>query len=66
MERETGLSPKTVQQVGRLQRALRLIRAGGSRTLADVAFSAGYADQAHLTHEARRFTGRTPRACLAC
>ncbi|MFD3688560.1 helix-turn-helix transcriptional regulator [Nocardiopsis sp. NPDC058631] len=63
-ERETGLSPKVIQQVGRLQRALRLMRADGPRALADVAASVGYADQSHLTHEVRRFTGRTPRSCL--
>ncbi|RKS08118.1 helix-turn-helix protein [Nocardiopsis sp. Huas11] len=65
VERETGLGPKTLQRVGRLQRALHVIREGGPLTLADVASSVGYADQAHFAHDVRRFTGRTPRAYLA-
>jgi transcriptional regulator GlxA family with amidase domain len=32
--------------------------------LADVAVLTGYADQAHLTRETRRLTGRTPRELL--
>jgi len=50
-----GYGPKTLQQVLRFQRALRLARAGGR--LADVAAEVGYADQAHLARETRRLAG---------
>jgi AraC-like DNA-binding protein len=50
-----GYGPKTLQQVLRFQRALRLARAG--RRLADVAVVSGYADQSHLARESRRLAG---------
>jgi AraC-like DNA-binding protein len=50
-----GYGPKTLQQVLRFQRALRLARAGGR--LVDVAAVSGYADQAHLARESRRLAG---------
>jgi AraC-like DNA-binding protein len=50
-----GYGPKTIQQVLRFQRALRLARAGGR--LADVAAVVGYADQAHLARDTRRLAG---------
>jgi AraC-like DNA-binding protein len=50
-----GYGPKTLQQVLRFQRALRLARAGGR--LVDVAVLSGYADQAHLARETRRLAG---------
>ncbi|WP_372494350.1 hypothetical protein [Actinoallomurus purpureus] len=36
-----------------------------ARSLADLAASAGYADQAHLGREARALSGLTPSALLA-
>jgi AraC-like DNA-binding protein len=53
-----GYGPKMLERVLRFQRARRLARDNGS--LATVAAMAGYADQAHLTREARRLAGRTP------
>jgi AraC-like DNA-binding protein len=50
-----GYGPKTLQQVLRFQRALRLARAGGR--LAEVAVAAGYADQAHLARTTRQLAG---------
>jgi AraC-like DNA-binding protein len=50
-----GYGPKTLHQVLRFQRALRLARAGGR--LADVAAVVGYADQAHLARDTRRLAG---------
>jgi AraC-like DNA-binding protein len=50
-----GYGPKTLQQVLRFQRALRLAREGGR--LADVAAVTGYADQAHMARETRRLAG---------
>lgn len=50
-----GYGPKTLQRILRFQRALHLVRAG--RSLADVAYETGYADQAHLSHEVRDLAG---------
>jgi transcriptional regulator GlxA family with amidase domain len=61
-----GYGPKTLQRVLRFQRFLVLARAAGpAPDLADLAFAAGYADQAHLTRECRRLSGLTPAAMLA-
>jgi AraC-like DNA-binding protein len=46
----------------RFQRALRLARAG--EPLADAAFAAGYADQAHFAHEVRALAGEPVRNLL--
>jgi AraC-like DNA-binding protein len=54
-----GYGPKTLARVLRLQRFLTIARSG--EDLARLALTAGYSDQAHLTREARRLTGRTPR-----
>jgi AraC-like DNA-binding protein len=53
-----GYSPQVLGRVLRFRRAVRALRAGASP--ADVAAAAGYADQAHLTREVRRFAGATP------
>lgn len=50
-----GYGPKTLQRVLRFQTALRLARAG--HPLADVATTAGYADQAHMANDVRRLAG---------
>jgi AraC-like DNA-binding protein len=66
-----GYGPKTLDRVLRLQRFLALGRSAGRRAssppagLAALAADAGYADQAHLTHDCRRLTGTTPGALLA-
>jgi AraC-like DNA-binding protein len=53
-----GHSPKAMARVIRFEHALARLRAG--EALADVAYSAGYADQAHLNRDFRAFTGLTP------
>jgi AraC-like DNA-binding protein len=53
-----GYGPKTLARVLRFQRFLGL--APGGDDLARLALLAGYADQAHLTRETRRLSGRTP------
>jgi AraC-like DNA-binding protein len=57
-----GYGPKTLARVLRLQRALRLARAG--TPLADVAARTGYADQAHLARDVRALSGTTAVALL--
>ena len=50
-----GYGAKTLHEVLRFQRALRLARAGGP--LAHVAATVGYADQAHMARVSRRLAG---------
>ncbi|MFC3456457.1 DUF6597 domain-containing transcriptional factor [Amycolatopsis speibonae] len=50
-----GYGPATYLRVTRFQRAIRL--AGTAPDLASLAFSAGYADQAHLSRDCREFAG---------
>lgn len=59
---DVGYAPKTLQRVLRLQRFLEVRTAGD---LAGAAALAGYADQSHLSREARRLTGLTARELLA-
>lgn len=57
-----GLAPSEYQRLLRLRAARRMLAAGGRPGLADVAFRAGFADQAHLTRWFVRTFGVTPRA----
>jgi AraC-like DNA-binding protein len=64
-----GYGPKTLTRIARFQRALSLARLGTG--FAEVAATAGYADQAHLAREARTLGGAplgelvTPSAVIA-
>jgi AraC-like DNA-binding protein len=58
-----GYGPKTLERVLRFQRFLTL--AEQPAPLAQLAFAAGYADQAHLTRECSRLSGLPPAALLA-
>jgi AraC-like DNA-binding protein len=65
-----GYGPKTLQRVLRFQRFLALAEAeraadAAEPDLAQLAFAAGYADQAHLTRECTRLAGLPPAALLA-
>lgn len=55
---DVGYSPKTLQRVLRFQRFLDVVPRA---ELAGAAATAGYADQSHLTREARRLAGLTPQ-----
>jgi AraC-like DNA-binding protein len=57
-----GYGPKTLQRVLRFQRVLAALDGGQApgETLARLALSAGYADQAHMTRETRQLAGVTP------
>lgn len=57
-----GYGPKTLERVLRLQRLLALAR--HRPTLTDAALAAGYADAAHLVHDARDLTDLTPTELL--
>jgi AraC-like DNA-binding protein len=56
-----GYGPKTLQRVLRFQRLLKLLRSVSGLNLAFTAAQAGYSDQAHMTRECRRLSGKTPR-----
>jgi AraC-like DNA-binding protein len=57
-----GYGPKTLQRVLRFQRVLARLSDGQQPDipLAQVALSAGYSDQAHMTRETRELAGITP------
>jgi AraC-like DNA-binding protein len=55
-----GLPPKVVARLIRFNRALPLVERGVAGV--EVAYRCGYADQAHLVNEFRRFSGSTPAA----
>jgi AraC-like DNA-binding protein len=60
-----GYGPKTFQSVLRFQRLLNLANGKDEQqTLAELSVNAGYADQAHMTREVRRFSGSVPTALL--
>jgi AraC-like DNA-binding protein len=54
-----GLPPRLFGRIVRFQRAFRHL---GAESGAAVAARCGYADQAHLIREIRRFAGQTPAA----
>jgi AraC-like DNA-binding protein len=56
--------PKTLDRILRFQRFLGLARQSAEPRLADLAFEAGYSDQAHLTREVRRLSGFSPATVL--
>ena len=60
-----GYGFKTLDRVLRFQRFYRLSTDSAEISLAALATQAGYADQAHLTREAQRLTGRSPGVFLA-
>lgn len=62
-----GYPPSTLRGLMRLQRFMTLARTrpGTRFGLATLAYSSGYTDQAHLSHETRKIAGMTPRELLA-
>ena len=58
--RWSGLAPKSLARILRMQRCLAALRAGQA-PLALLALRLGYADQAHMTRELKALAGVTPR-----
>ena len=63
MVAETGLSPKQLARQFRFDGVIAQL-ADGSSSLAEIAASTGYADQAHLAREFRQMAGCTPTQWL--
>jgi AraC-like DNA-binding protein len=61
---QIGLTPKSAARILRFNRAVLLLRAGDA-TLADVAFTSGYYDQAHMNRDFRELAGTSPGAFAA-
>jgi transcriptional regulator GlxA family with amidase domain len=60
-----GYGPKMFQSVLRFQRLFKTAReAGTEANFADLAATAGYADQAHMTRDVQRLRNITPTALL--
>jgi AraC-like DNA-binding protein len=64
LDRHVGLRPKMLLRIARFQRALAVARADESLGWSAIAARAGFYDQAHLTHEFRRFAACTPSEYL--
>jgi AraC-like DNA-binding protein len=60
--REIGLPPRTLARLVRFEHAITALERREVSSLADLAAACGYADQAHLSRDVRRFTGESPRA----
>ncbi|MFP8967445.1 helix-turn-helix domain-containing protein [Pokkaliibacter sp. CJK22405] len=57
-EKQLGMTPHAYQRQARIRQARQLLK--GSLTLADIAASTGFADQAHMTRTFRSTLGVTP------
>ncbi|HVF17323.1 MAG TPA: helix-turn-helix domain-containing protein [Steroidobacteraceae bacterium] len=55
-----GLSPKKFMRVRRFQRVLKMLSAQPTKSWAQLALDAGYADQPHLNRDFREFAGLAP------
>lgn len=64
-ERCFGFGPKMLERIARLQHFLHLAKHQTDEGIAWLATQAGYADQPHLTREARDLTGMTPKTLVA-
>jgi AraC-like DNA-binding protein len=53
-----GATPKALSRLARLHNVCRLRELG--KSLTQIAYEAGFSDQAHLTHEFRRLVGSAP------
>lgn len=65
IRRATGLSPRHLARIFRLQRLLAAVMADPAISLAELAVSANFADQPHMTRETRALTGLSTGRLLA-
>lgn len=60
-KKDVGVSIKAMTRLIRFKHAFRMIQENaGKQSLSDIAYSAGYYDQAHLGNEIKAYTGFTP------
>ena len=59
-----GMTPKALARLVRFRHAERLLRAPGHRSVASIALTCGYCDQAHLNRDFRELAGCSPTAYL--
>lgn len=64
-QRETGLAPKGIGRIYRLNRMLSLLHGAARVSLAELAHESGYYDQAHFNRDFRDFAGLAPGDYLA-
>ena len=57
---QVGVAPKLYSRLCRISGVIQARNANPSRTMTDLAYDFGYADQAHLTREFRTLSGRNP------
>jgi AraC-like DNA-binding protein len=62
---QVGLPPKLLARILRFDRVVARLRREDPDRWADVAYDAGYYDQAHFNRDFREFAGTTPSAFLA-
>jgi len=62
-QQATGLTPKTIEQIERANRANLLLQQG--TPILDTVYELGYSDQPHMTRSLKRFVGFTPGEILA-
>lgn len=63
--RVVGLTPKTMSRVGRFNAVVAALHGSADPDWAALAYRHGFADQAHMGREFRRFAGVTPTTFLA-
>ncbi|GGR15643.1 hypothetical protein GCM10008957_30480 [Deinococcus ruber] len=57
---QLGCTFQSLQRLLRIERTLLTLHAHPQPDFATIAYALGFADQAHLSREVRRFTGCTP------
>jgi AraC-like DNA-binding protein len=64
--REVGVGPARFKRILRLQQTIdEMRRLPGTVSAAQIALDAGFSDQAHMSHEIKGLTGKTPSELLA-
>jgi AraC-like DNA-binding protein len=60
-----GLGPKTFIRIARINHVFELLKNHPNYSWAELAYEAGYADQAHFVNDFRAFTGKSPTCFFA-
>lgn len=58
---ETGLTPKQFAKIIQFDRSLSQLSANDYKTLTDIAYQNGFADQSHFIRVFKSFTRKTPK-----